>query len=92
MAGWLPRVVAVVGSRLGTVIVFGIEGASQAGFYFIASSIFYAIAAVADSMFSVSFPILSAMNDRPQEIGLENDEVKPSYFATDFLSHFRLFR
>ena len=33
-------------------------------FLFLSSlSIFYAIAAVADSMFSVSFPILSAMND-----------------------------
>ena len=64
VASWVPKAIAVLGTRLGTIIVYGIEGASQAGFYFIAYSIFYAIAAVADSLFSVSFPILSAMDDQ----------------------------
>jgi O-antigen/teichoic acid export membrane protein len=64
VVSWVPKVIAVIGTRLGTIIVFGIEGASQAGFYFIAFSIFYAISALADSLFSVSFPILSAMDDQ----------------------------
>jgi O-antigen/teichoic acid export membrane protein len=63
VANWIPKVLAVLGTRLGTIVVFGIEGATQAGFYFIAYSIFYAIAAIADSLFSVSFPILSSMDD-----------------------------
>jgi O-antigen/teichoic acid export membrane protein len=63
VAGWLPRVITVLGSRFGTIIVFGIEGASYAGFYFIAFSIFYAISAIPSSFFSVLFPMLSAMDD-----------------------------
>ncbi len=68
VASWVPRVMVVIGARLGTIIVFGIEGASQAGFYFIAFSIYYAFAAVADSLFSVLFPILSAMSDRRKRL------------------------
>jgi O-antigen/teichoic acid export membrane protein len=64
LANWIPKTVAVLGTRSGSIIVFGIEGASQAGFYFIAYSIFYAIGAIADSLFSVSFPILSSMDDQ----------------------------
>ena len=59
----VPKAIAVIGSRLGTIVVFGIEGASQAGFYFIAFAIYSAIAALPDSLFSASFPILSAMDD-----------------------------
>lgn len=64
VASWVPRVIAVIGTRLGTIIVFGIQGAGQAGFYFIAFSIYYAIAAVADSLSSILFPILSGMKDQ----------------------------
>jgi len=64
VASWVPRVIAVIGTRLGTIIVFGIEGAGQAGFYFIAFSIYYAIAAVADSLSSILFPVLSGMKDQ----------------------------
>jgi O-antigen/teichoic acid export membrane protein len=61
---WIPRVLAVVGAHLGTVVVFGIQGANQAGSYFIAMAIFYAIDAIKNSLFSVAFPILSAMDDQ----------------------------
>jgi O-antigen/teichoic acid export membrane protein len=61
---WVPKVMSVVGARLGTVVVFGTEGASQAGSYFIATSVFYAITAVMDALNSVAFPILSAMDDQ----------------------------
>jgi len=61
---WIPRVLAVVGAHLGTVVVFGTYGASQAGAYFIAMAIFYAIDAIKNSLFSVGFPVLSAMDDK----------------------------
>lgn len=63
VATWLPRVLAAIGTRLGTVVVFGFEGASQAAYYFIAFSIYSVIVAIADSLISASFPILSAMED-----------------------------
>jgi O-antigen/teichoic acid export membrane protein len=61
---WVPKVMSVIGARLGTVVVFGTEGATQAGSYFIATSVFYAITAVMDALNSVAFPILSAMDDQ----------------------------
>jgi O-antigen/teichoic acid export membrane protein len=61
---WVPKVMSVIGARLGTVVVFGTEGANQAGSYFIATSVFYAITAVMDALNSVAFPILSAMDDK----------------------------
>jgi O-antigen/teichoic acid export membrane protein len=65
---WIPAVMAVVGSNLGTVLVFGIHGSSQAASYFIAISIFYAIDAIRNSLFSVAFPILSAMDDQRKRL------------------------
>ena len=63
LPSWIPRVLAVVGAHLGTVVVFGTHGANQAGSYFIAMAIFYAIDAIKNSLFSVAFPIVSAMDD-----------------------------
>jgi O-antigen/teichoic acid export membrane protein len=60
---WIPTVLLVVGSHLGTVVVFATAGAGQAASYFIATAIFYAIDAIRNSLFSVGFPILSAMDD-----------------------------
>jgi O-antigen/teichoic acid export membrane protein len=64
ISSWVPKVMSVIGARLGTVVVFGTEGASHAGSYFIATSVFYAITAVMDALNSVAFPILSAMDDQ----------------------------
>jgi O-antigen/teichoic acid export membrane protein len=63
LPSWIPRVLAVVGAHLGTVVVFGTQGANQAGSYFIAMAIFYAIDAIKNSLFYVAFPIVSAMDD-----------------------------
>lgn len=65
---WIPRVLAVVGAHLGTVVVFGTVGADQAGSYFIAMAIFYAIDAIKNSLFSVAFPMVSAMDDKRKRL------------------------
>jgi len=68
IVSWLPRVMAVIGSRLGTVVLFAIEGANQAGLYFIAYSIYSVTLAIIDSLYSVLLPILSAMSDRRKRL------------------------
>jgi len=65
---WIPRVLAVIGAHLGTGVVFGTYGADQAGSYFIAMAIFYAIDAIKNSLFSVAFPIVSAMDDKRKRL------------------------
>lgn len=61
---WIPKVMGVVGAHLGTILVFGTSGPSEAGSYFIALAIFYAIDGIKTSLFSIAFPILSAMDDQ----------------------------
>lgn len=61
---WVPILIGVLGTNLGTVFVFGVQGASQAASYFIAFSIFYAILSIRDSLFAVALPVLSAMDDQ----------------------------
>jgi O-antigen/teichoic acid export membrane protein len=61
---WISQIIGVVGISVGTVIVFGIVGAGQAGSYFIASAIFYAVGSIRNSIFDIAFPIVSAMDDK----------------------------
>jgi O-antigen/teichoic acid export membrane protein len=61
---WIPALITTIGAQLGTVIVFGSEGASEAGAYFIAFSIYSAISAIVYSLFSAAYPALSGMHDR----------------------------
>ncbi len=63
VASWIPALITTVGSQLGTVVVFGSQGASQAGVFFMAFSIFTAITGVMYSLFTISYPALSAMSD-----------------------------
>lgn len=60
---WVPGFITALGTNLGTIVVLGSSGASQAGTYFISFSIFSAIVAITYSLFSIAFPALSAMTD-----------------------------
>jgi O-antigen/teichoic acid export membrane protein len=63
ISSWIPLLVTTVGSQLGTVVVFGSQGSSQAGIYFIALTIVTGLSSVMYSLFTVAFPALSAMQD-----------------------------
>jgi len=63
IASWIPALINVIGIQLGTIIVFSFEGASEAGVYIIAFSLFSAIIAIINSIFGIAFPALSAMKD-----------------------------
>lgn len=63
LASWIPGLIASVGSQLGTIVVLGSQGASQAGFYFIAFSIVTGISTVMSVLSVIAFPILSALKD-----------------------------
>ncbi len=63
VANWIPHVIYAVGINLGTVVVFGYQGASQAGVYFIAFSIVTGISAIMSVLLTIAYPVLSAMTD-----------------------------
>ncbi len=60
---WIPALITVVGTQLGTIIVSGSQGAHQAGVFFIAFSIFSALSGIMFSLFTIAYPALSAMSD-----------------------------
>jgi len=62
-ASWIPYVIHNTGSYLGPLLVFSSNGASQAGVYFIAYSIFIAFSAIMSVLFTMAYPTLSAMQD-----------------------------
>jgi O-antigen/teichoic acid export membrane protein len=62
-ANWIPALITAIGSQLGTVIVFGVQGSQQAGLYFIALTLVTGITAISSALFNIAFPVLSSMHD-----------------------------
>lgn len=62
-ASWIPYVIHTTASYLGPILVFSSNGASQAGIYFIAYSLFIALSAIMSVLFTIAYPALSAMQD-----------------------------
>ena len=60
---WIPTLASVVGSQLGTIIVFGEHGPEQAGVYFIAFLVYTAIISISATILVITFPLISTMND-----------------------------
>jgi len=61
---WIPRLISVLGgANLGTVVVFGVNGSTEAASYFLANAIVNAIVATITPLYGMSYPALSAMSD-----------------------------
>ncbi len=60
---WIPGLITTIGSQLGTIVVFGSRGASQAGVYFIALSIVTGITLIASALTTIAYPTISAIHD-----------------------------
>jgi O-antigen/teichoic acid export membrane protein len=61
---WIPRLIAVLGgANLGTVVVFGANGSTEAASYFLANSILTATLATVTPLHGIAYPALSAMID-----------------------------
>jgi len=63
VANWVPAIVTAVGLQLGVVVVFGAQGAAEAGLYYIAQAIMLAVMVIPQSISSLIFPVLSGMAD-----------------------------
>lgn len=63
IAFWVPGLVTTIGSQLGTIVVFGSQGAAQAGVYFIALSIVTGISLITSALTTISYPTISALSD-----------------------------
>jgi O-antigen/teichoic acid export membrane protein len=60
---WVPLVITTIGSQIGTIFIYRTDGSADAGLFFIALTIVTGITSVMYSLFTISFPALSAMDD-----------------------------
>jgi O-antigen/teichoic acid export membrane protein len=65
---WIPLLVTTVGSQLGTIVVFGLQGANQAGVYFLGLTIVTGLTSIMNSLFSIALPTLSGLTDSRKRI------------------------
>ena len=63
VVSWIPGLVTTFGIHLGTIVVFGSQGANQAGVYFIAFSVSAAITSIMFVFFEYAYPYLSGRRD-----------------------------
>jgi len=63
LAFWIPNIVNIIGSQLGTITVFVSNGAADAGIYFMAFSIVTGISIILSVFSTIAYPTLSTMND-----------------------------
>ena len=64
LPSWLPRLITIAGgANLGTVIVYGSIGPSEAASFFIANTIAGGIFALVTPLQEIAYPALSAMSD-----------------------------
>jgi O-antigen/teichoic acid export membrane protein len=68
VVNWVPIIIMIVGSQLGTIVVFGASGASQAGVYFLALTIVTGITTVMSSLYTIALPTLSSLHDYRKRI------------------------
>jgi O-antigen/teichoic acid export membrane protein len=65
---WIPLLIITVGSQLGTIVVFGSQGANQAGVYFLGLTIVTGITNIMNSLFAIALPTLSGLTDSRKRI------------------------
>jgi O-antigen/teichoic acid export membrane protein len=63
VASWIPLSIETIGAQLGTIVVLGIEGPTQAGFYFIAFQLSMGILSVIWAIEGTTYPALSAKDN-----------------------------
>jgi len=68
IASWVPGLIYVLAINVGTIVVYGIQGAHRAGVYFIAFSISAAIMGIMLAMLEFAFPILSGMKHNRKKV------------------------
>ena len=60
---WIPVLITTVGIDLGTLVLYNTFGSYQSGVYFIALVLANAINAIVYTIFTISLPVLSSMQD-----------------------------
>jgi O-antigen/teichoic acid export membrane protein len=84
MPSYVPSLIGAMGSQLGTLLVFGLQGAGHAGSFYIAYSIYSAVYRGMSVIFSITFPVLSSLDSAHREFAWRVTKI--SILATAPLS------
>lgn len=63
IVSWIPLIVTTIGAQVGTIFIYQSSGSESAGLFFISLTIVTGITSVMYSLFTISFPAMSAMSD-----------------------------
>ena len=63
LVAWIPVLITTFGIDLGALVLYNIYGSYQSGVYFVALAVTNAIEAIIYSIFTISLPVLSSMDD-----------------------------
>lgn len=63
LAVWIPALITTLGIDLGTLVLYNTYGSHESGVYFIALAIANALNAIVFSLFTVTLPVLSSMDN-----------------------------
>jgi len=85
VVNWIPLLIQRVGINLGIIVVFGAQGANQAGVYFIAFTIVGALTALFTVLLIITYPVLSGMHDGRKRLSWRVIKIS-LIFAMPFVS------
>jgi len=63
LSSWLPATIATIAQRSGIISVFGTSGASETGYYYVATQISNVVIMLGSSILSLLLPFLSSIKD-----------------------------
>lgn len=63
IVSWVPLIITTIGAQVGTIFIYQSSGSENAGLFFISLTIVTGIISVMYSLFTISFPAMSAMSD-----------------------------
>ena len=68
LANWIPNIIALSGQWLGVLALFNFTNPSLTGSYYIVSTIVLAILSLTNSIYNLTLPVLSGLDDQRKRI------------------------
>lgn len=82
LASWIPHVINVLGSQLAIVSVFSLQGASEAGKFYIPMAIFTFALFLVGGINRVSHPLIAGMSSKEQQTNFVSYTTRIAFIFT----------
>jgi len=79
---WFPQIIHVVGSQIGILAIFSLQGPAEAGFYYIPFAIFNVLFLVTGAVNQVSYPVLSGIVELEKQKHFLRRTLKLAFLGT----------